>query len=475
MLGVLAVGSWWWIEIRPRLQRIEGGYRAVSPMRAGTLRFQGGSAPFDQVLELPGSPIGLATRGEEMLIANRSDPWGFLRLRRRGEKVAAEKIPVLESSYGQKVGFDGVTWNGELYVATTRGDALGVRSARVFTLHDAETLQIVDVIPADADSYCLAWDGQGYWTATRKNTTDEDRPQWLTRLGRDFERKGRYPSPAAGCQGLAWDGEYLWMVDVFSDSVYIFDPAGGEPKMIERRRLPLEYLSGVAVTGNEVWFAEYGDDRLHRVAPRLIAEWRGGRGIGGRSVAASAAAGWPSGLMSAERSPALEATSGEIDTLHQQLRSDDWAIRMQAKRRLGELGLPAGYDREQDSSAERGPEDTEVLDWEAEIRGDSLYASWRLHFGEQLFSDQSSAGNEMISMPLFVRYEVSVEGGSIEKEIERVFDASPGEVTMNGVELASNLGPGTYRISLFMHVQYIGSDGGVKILNHSGPSLEVQR
>ena len=51
-----------------------------------------------------GSPLGIATDGSEVVIANRVDPWGAIRLRRvDDDKLIAQKIPIIEPDYNQKM------------------------------------------------------------------------------------------------------------------------------------------------------------------------------------------------------------------------------------------------------------------------------------------------------------------------------------------------------------------------------------
>lgn len=462
--AALLVGGYWWVEIRPRMKRLEDPYWGIEPgkARAASAEVVRGR-PVDRELKLPGSPSGIAVNGRELIIANRIDPWGFLRLTRDGDEFAIQQVPVVEEVYSQKIQFGGVTWNGANYVSTASGAWFGLKTPLLFTIHDPKTLRIVRTAAAPDDIGCLVWDGSGYWAATRKNTVDEAKPAHLYRFDASFAETERFDSPIPGCQGMAWDGRYLWLADVFDDAIVVLDPRVSPPELVDRRVVPFDYLSGLAFAGKELWVAETDDNRLHRVSPPLLAEWRAGKEA---PLLASLSDSSP-------RASAPAASGEEIEILLQQLRDGHWATRSQAERKLDELGVPVPYDREQESSPDTGPEDTEVLDWWAEIRDGTIVASWRLHFGEALFSEEEETAG-VISMPLFVRYEVSVEGGTLEKEIERTFDAPhAGTVEMDDVELASGLGPGEYTIGMFIHVQYVRPDGTPQILNSSVIPLHV--
>lgn len=468
-VAAAGVGGWWWVEIRPRMKRLEDPYWGAAPSRGKSIEAKlVRGRPVDLELALPGGPIGMAANGSEIVVANREDPWGFIRLRRTDTReFTVETIPVVEEEYGQKVGFSGVAWNGESYVSTASGSWFAGQPGLRFTVHDARTLRLQRLAPAPPDLGCLTWDGRGYWGATRANTADSGEPRHLYRFDAGFRETARFPSPAAGCQGMAWDGRYLWMVDVFSDEVIVLDPRQDPPSVVERRETPFSYLAGIAFVGDELWLAEYDRNRMHRVSPQLLADWRGGREPG-RLLAS--AAGAPPGRVPAE------VSSEEIAELERSLRAEGWGERMRARNRLRELGLPATYDRQQESSPDTGPEEADCLDWWAEMRGDDLYASWRLHFGDALFNSGGEATAGPMTIPLFVRYEISVSGGTLTDEIEREFDVTaPGTLAMDDVLLASNLGAGEYSIGLFIHVQYVRPDGTPHILNQSVVPLSVER
>ena len=87
---------------------------------------------------------------------------------------------------------------------------------------------------------------------------------------------------------------------------------------------------------------------------------------------------------------------------------------MQAETEMNERGLPIDYDRDQDNfPSERTPETTAVDDWSLEIVGDTLYASWHLYFGEDLFSSDGEASGGVISLPTFAKFTITVEGARL--------------------------------------------------------------
>ena len=78
-------------------------------------------------------------------------------------------------------------------------------------------------------------------------------------------------------------------------------------------------------------------------------------------------------------------------------------------------------------------------------------------------------------MPVFAKYTITVEGGSLSAPVQHEFEANPGENLRQQEMLASNIGSGKYTVSLFIHVQYVTRDGTNRILNNSAGSLAVER
>jgi hypothetical protein len=231
---------------------------------------------FDVMLKLPGSPLGAASNGHEIVLGNRDDPWGFIRLSPKGNRFAHEIVPVIEPRFSQKISLHSLTWNGQNYVGITKGSWFGSDAPEVFTIHDPATLQVLRHYPAPPLVGCVAWDGASYWAATRKNTEDADGEAFLYRLDEQFKVTGRFAPPAVGCQGLTWDGAYLWFVDLFQDSIYVLDVSEKEPRVLHKAGTPFNDLSGIVLHGGRIWIATDDSDRLFCVRSESHTAWIGG-------------------------------------------------------------------------------------------------------------------------------------------------------------------------------------------------------
>lgn len=386
-------------------------------------RLDDGSGDFDQIYDLAmdGSPLGLASNGRELIVANRKG--GLLRIRRDGKHFEKEVVAVTESVHGQNIGVNALTWNGRDYVGVALGNWFN-REGEVFTIHDAKTLQLVDWKPAPPLLGCLAWDGRSYWAATRKHTADQDVPSLIYKLDPEFNVIEKSDAPGVGCQGMAWDGRYLWLADVFSDAITIVDPRQSPPKVVRSSMTSLSYLSGITVFEKAIWVTDYDANRLRRLRPKVRTAW----------------AGSPAQPQLATMVPATVAEEPQTSAHH---RND---------------------------MASRPADDAELLEWSAEIRDGSLYASWQLWFGHDVFVQHEQTG--IVTVPQFARYTITVTTPS-GQEIETVHHATPGEVTTAGVRLCEVNESGEYEVGLFIHVQFVAPDGEGKILNRSVFPLRV--
>jgi glutamine cyclotransferase len=65
------------------------------------------------------------------------------------------------------------------------------------------------------------------------------------------------PTPGSNCQGLTWDGEYLWVSDIDKDSIYQIDTLNGNI-IHQIRSSPATHLfEGLAWDGEYLWASHY--------------------------------------------------------------------------------------------------------------------------------------------------------------------------------------------------------------------------
>ena len=455
---------------------------------------------FDLSIPLDSDPLGIACNAGEFVIGNRATPWGFVRCKWDGEaKWELEKVPVKESIYNQQIAIQTVAWNGTQYIGYCDGAYFGNTHKNVFTVHDPKTLQLLKTYPAPELIGGLVWDGKGYWAGTRRNTEDSGEPAFLYRLDESFNIVGKSAPPHVGCQGLAWDGKYLWWVDVFSKRIYLLTSDKDQVTTVHSYETRFGYLSGISYDGKNIWITEYDNKQLHRLNPKLLASWSGGdfktsqytAFSGGEANAAASASSTadPAAVAqllrklredsfgtraTAEELIKLGAKEQAIGVLREMIKDSDQAGRVRALSTLRDLGAPVNYDRYTRSTA-ISSDDAEVVDAAAELRGDTLYGSWKIHFGSELFSGSANRKEGIITIPIFAKYRVSVSGGSLTRSIVKEYEASEGLNERRDQELASGLGSGKYKIEIFVHAQYVDRAGTNKILNSSMPSLEVEK
>jgi len=424
--AVILVTAFWYFSIRPRVLALQEAPRAIKPTKPRTLKpVATPRHPFNLAYKLPFSPLGAASNGSEIIIGNRGDPWGAMRLRPAADGgFTSQGVPIIEPGNRQKINVNAFAWNGSHYVGITTGAWFG-DSGDVFTIHDPATLAILSRKAAPPLLGCLAWDGQSYWAATRRNTMDSPEPSLLYRLDADFNVLATSEAPAVGCQGLAWDGQYLWYGDVFSDTVQVLS-VSGTPRVVHKEEINLSYLSGIVAFQGGIWIVDYGDDLLERVEPSVRLAWTG------------------------SPAPATNIAASVIPV----------APRDRA---------PIPNARDHNSFADRKPDDAETLDVTVELRDGAVFGSWKIWFGSELFTRRQSS-----MLPQFVRYKVTVDlpDGT---DVEREFDGTPGEHAMSDVRLAGAASGGEYRVHIFLHAQYVTAEGQGHILNRSGSTLTLRQ
>ena len=112
--------------------------------------------------------------------------------------------------------------------------------------------------------------------------------------------------------------------------------------------------------------------------------------------------------------------------------------------------------------------DVEVSSFSARLVSNILYASWDIYFGHNLFDS-----NRKRRKPAFSKLTITVDGGTLSAPVAKVYDAQAGRIFRDSELILSSLGPGTYRVGLFIYLQYSDEKGTGRILSKSIPPLTV--
>jgi hypothetical protein len=450
---------------------------------------------FDLSIDTGGDPLGIVWGKNEFLIGNRISPWGFLRtaIVSQIEFSPVQNVQVIEPVYNQQVALSAVAWNGKNYIGYADGAYFDKTNKNVFTIHDPSTLAVTASYAAPELLGGLAWDGSGYWAGSRRNTEDSTEPAFLYRLDQKLHVLGRYDPPAVGCQGLAWDGSHLWWADVFTGNIYILKVDGSKPETLHTYHTRLEYLSGIAFDGSNIWITEYGDKKLRRLNPKLTELWSTGdrrvtnyeQAVTTLETLAQSTASTTSGskddlLQQIKSDPGhsraaiqelekIGARDEGIQVLQELMRSPDGRTQSEARDALRQLGVLPTYDRYVNSFS-RTADDADAIEISAELAGDKLRASWRIYFGSQIFAGAKPDGSQVAT----AKYRVTVRGGNLTSPVMKEYDAKAGD-NVRTEELAGGLGPGRYTVEIAISAQFTDSSGANKVLNRVVPPLEVGR
>ena len=74
-----------------------------------------------------------------------------------------------------------------------------------------------------------------------------------------------FPAPAPSPQGLAWDGNFLWVADDSTDTLYKIEPEDGS--IISSFPTPGTKPRGLTWDGNHLWCADMKTDTLYKLEP----------------------------------------------------------------------------------------------------------------------------------------------------------------------------------------------------------------
>jgi hypothetical protein len=441
------------------------------------------SSEFPYEINVDAAPAGLTTDGSSLVFSNRVSPWGFVRLTpMESGHYQKESYPVLDNKYQQQVSFYGIAWNGETFVATADGSWFDSPYSVVFVELEPGDFSIRRVIgPAPQYTHCVTWDGISYWAGLRYNNRDEDGAPLLYRFDRKMNLLGSYLAPGKGCQGLTWDGNYLWWLDVFDDAVTLFDISASTPRKVHNYTFTIAAPAGISFDGQNIWIGDHAESQLHRLNQQLYFDWLGNRfDINHHDQLTEAVQSnqhdprtedierllqpFAQGEMKAVAIPDFVKSlggrynDGEILQILQKARekADDENIVSAINSELNRLAEPGKIDYSDDSPVDDAS--IKVAYFNAEIMGDDLVASWKLVAGNDIYTGIDAARPAGIpqdyDFETFIRYLVRVTDQRTDEITELNYDMFYDEESREGVILIKRIQPGEYSIDIDINAQY---------------------
>ena len=235
---------------------------------------------FPDAIDIDSVAGGLTWDGQKFILTNQDSPWGIIRITPlENGQYRKTTIPVVDNVYHQQMHFQGITWNGEYFVAITDAEYSESETTKVFVALDPETYQVSRVLGNAPDSAnCLSWDGANYWAAARlTNENQQDTQGVLYKFDEKLQLVNQYPAAGHGCQGMAWDGKFLWLSDVFEGSLTLYDISRMPPSVRHRYALSFNSPAGITYDGSHIWLANQGQRQLMRLQQELYFDWLGER------------------------------------------------------------------------------------------------------------------------------------------------------------------------------------------------------
>ncbi|HEY4492145.1 MAG TPA: hypothetical protein VI958_09085, partial [Acidobacteriota bacterium] len=228
---------------------------AVFPIDDGT---------FDRTLQLPNERSGVAWNGEEFVFTSKSQPPEFLRVTPEGNGYHVRRIPTPDLRQ-RGMAVLALTWNGKEYVGYAESGLFSASKDYLFTIHDPTTLELQKTYSAPKHIGGLAWDGAGYWAASRISDPKSGAIAYLYRLDQNFKVTNKLKSITNDCRGLAWDGEFLWYVDGVKGRVYVLNVSGVGTNIVRLHKTKMDSLGAIAFDGEAAWVIEEQRNRFYRL------------------------------------------------------------------------------------------------------------------------------------------------------------------------------------------------------------------
>ena len=427
---------------------------------------------------------GMAWDGQNFILANQDSPWGIIRITAlENGQYRKTTIPVVDNVYQQQMHFQGITWNGEYFVAISDSKYSESETTKVFVALDPETFQVIHVLGSAPDSaYCLSWDGANYWAATRLDNENQQVPRGvLYKFDDKLELENQYNVAGHGCQGMAWDGKFLWLADVFASSLNLYDISRMPPAVRHQYKLSINNPAGITYDGSHIWLANQGQKQLMRLQEELYFDWLGERfdvSSASQIKYADRFGDYQSGTAQAE-DLVKPLVNGEIAVdeipayllrLSNQYNNDEIRqILILAREKISEQEirrallleiekLTASGQVEYINESPVNDESVSTQFFHAMVVNGDLLASWKIVAGTSIVSGIDAARPpqlpEDLDFETFIRYRITISGQKpdIEKEID--YDIFGSEDMQKDIVLIEDIKPGEYEIDIEAYAQY---------------------
>ena len=467
------------------------------------LFIRNGSAPdFPSVLNVDARPDGLTWDGQNLVFSNRASPWGLVRITAlENGQFRKASIPVLDTDYHQQVSFKGVAWNGNSFIALTTGDWFQSEYNTVFVELDAQTFQISKVLAKAPDyAHCIAWDGQNYWAGTRFNTANQNGKAALYKFDQELKLIDEFNGAGKGCQGMVWDGKFLWWGDVFANTVSlynIYNSANVSPAIVHKYKTSINKLSGIAFDGKDIWVGDYENLLLNRLHADLYFDWLGGRyevTEPGQLIMLERFENYKSGEIVLDDliRPLLDGKinssdiPGYVDALKPRYSDDEIRqILVSARAKTTQLPVSAALDRELNQLLDGGRIDyvsddpveadsMKIKYFRATIENGNLLANWKMIAGNEILAGIDAPRPQQIpddyDFYTFIQYTINITALETGNQQELQYDVFGDEDVQKDVVLLENLQPGEYLIDIDMSAQYYTETSA----SHYSGKLEIK-
>ncbi len=446
----------------------------------------GNSPDFPYLIKVDAKPDGMTWNGQQLIFSNRVSPWGIVRITPlENGQYRKTSIPVVDKEFKQQISIQGITWNGTYYVALTSGDWFQSEHKKVFVELDPVTFQITRVLgKAPEYSQCIAWDGINYWAGTRLNTADQKGRSLLYKFDNKLNKVAEFDGAGVGCQGMVWDGKYLWWGDVFTDTITLYNissSTGKTPAIAHQYKLSVKQQSGIGFDGKDIWFGDYRNQQLLRLNQELYFDWLGDRfeiRDPGQLMLLERFGNYQSGNMNLDDliKPLLdgkiqvEDVPDYVDTLRTRYTLDEIRqILTNVRDNVTQASLISILDKELNDLVDVGKIDytdsspveknaIKMRYFNGTIDEGNLVVSWKIVAGSEILSGIDAPRPQQIpddyDFVTFIRYQIRITNLQSGAEQEYDYDYFGDVDIQEDVVLLKGITPGEYKIDIETNAQY---------------------